>query len=337
MKILILFTAICSAVFVSGQTSGSGSSKPASVSDEGQEMNVAAVRLFNAGKFDEALIFAKKAIAILDKSDGKHLLAVASAWRNLAYIELKLNKRKEAEAAFDNALSIYEISRPLSRADEATLAEMLEAAAYFDIGDGAVSKSASRLNRAIALREKINGVEAAETAAPIITLGQIHHARGQYEKAVPLLIRGLEISSKNGKLSGDASQMLRETAMCSLMKIDRKDKAEETSRKYRSSTVGPPGIPRDGTISGGQITGKALFLAIPAYPAEARQQRAQGAVGVKVLIDEAGKVIFACGISGPKILQSAAENSAYQSRFAPTQLSGKPVKVSGVITYNFIH
>lgn len=315
-----------------GQTGRDIAAKPAQTLDDGQRFSIEAVRLFNAGKFEEALPFAKNAIVAREKSVGKNHLSVASAWRNLAYIENKLNKPKEAEAAFDNALSIYEKNQPLSKPDEATLAEMLEAAAYFDIGDGTVSKSASRLSRAIAIREKINGVEALETAGPLITLGQIHHARGEYEKAVPLLLRGLAIRSKNGDVSGDESLMLRNIARCSLIKLDRKEEADELAKKYSSGTMGG----QNSTIMGGVVNGKALILAKPVYPAEARSKRASGAVSVQVLINEAGKVVFACGVSGSKLLQPVSEDAAYRSSFSPTTLSGKPVKVSGVVTYNFV-
>jgi protein TonB len=57
---------------------------------------------------------------------------------------------------------------------------------------------------------------------------------------------------------------------------------------------------------------------------------------VQIVVDEDGKVISAKASSGPPLLLYAAEKAAYQARFSPTLLSGLPVKVSGVITYNFI-
>jgi hypothetical protein len=41
-------------------------------------------------------------------------------------------------------------------------------------------------------------------------------------------------------------------------------------------------------------------------------------------------------VSGHPLLQPAAVRAANGARFSPTQLSGQPVKVTGVITYNFI-
>ena len=90
------------------------------------------------------------------------------------------------------------------------------------------------------------------------------------------------------------------------------------------------------TISGGVLNGKAVSLPKPAYPAAARAVRASGAVQVQVLIDEEGRVVSASAAGGHPLLQAAAVAAARQARFSPTLLSGQPVKVSGIITYNFV-
>ncbi len=89
-------------------------------------------------------------------------------------------------------------------------------------------------------------------------------------------------------------------------------------------------------ISRGPITGEAIFLPKPAYPRMAKEMRIQGSVGVQVLIDESGKVVSAKAVSGNPALVSAAQRAALDARFSPTKLGGEPVKVSGVITYNFV-
>lgn len=89
-------------------------------------------------------------------------------------------------------------------------------------------------------------------------------------------------------------------------------------------------------ISGGVLNGKATSLPKPPYPAAARAVRASGAVSVQVLIDESGNVVSASAVSGHPLLRAAAVQAARGARFSPTMLSGQPVKVSGVITYNFV-
>lgn len=89
------------------------------------------------------------------------------------------------------------------------------------------------------------------------------------------------------------------------------------------------------TVSGGVVNGKAIKLARPFYPIEARGKRAGGTVNVQVVIDEEGKVISASAVSGHPLLKPAAETAAKESLFSPTVLSGRKVKVKGVIVYNF--
>jgi protein TonB len=59
-------------------------------------------------------------------------------------------------------------------------------------------------------------------------------------------------------------------------------------------------------------------------------------VVVQVLIDENGNVVSAHAVSGHPLLQAVAVGAARQAKFSPTKLSGQPVKVTGVIQYNFV-
>ncbi len=95
-----------------------------------------------------------------------------------------------------------------------------------------------------------------------------------------------------------------------------------------------PPVPK--MVSQGVLNGKATSLPKPAYPAAAKAVRAGGAVSVQVVISEGGSVISASAVSGHPLLRAAAESAARGARFSPTLLSGQPVKVSGVITYNFV-
>jgi periplasmic protein TonB len=89
-------------------------------------------------------------------------------------------------------------------------------------------------------------------------------------------------------------------------------------------------------VSKGAITGLAIELPKPNYPAIAKTAGASGPVNVQVLIDETGKVISAKAVSGHPLLMAAAQHAAYGARFSPTRLGEQPVKVSGLITYNFV-
>ncbi len=88
-------------------------------------------------------------------------------------------------------------------------------------------------------------------------------------------------------------------------------------------------------ISKGVLQGMAIRKVKPQYSAIARQVRASGAVQVLVTISEEGRVIEAAAVEGHPMLRSVAVEAARQWLFSPTMLSGVPVRVQGVLTFNF--
>lgn len=113
--------------------------------------------------------------------------------------------------------------------------------------------------------------------------------------------------------------------------------ANEPPAEYLGPRITGSATSSDGkAISGGVLNGKARSLPKPPYPPAARAVRASGAVPVQVLIYEDGNVFSAAAVSGHPLLRAAARNAACGAVFSPTYLEGIPVKVSGVVTYNFV-
>ncbi len=96
-----------------------------------------------------------------------------------------------------------------------------------------------------------------------------------------------------------------------------------------------PEPPKKINVSGGVLQGSALKKVQPPYPPIAKAARAAGAVAVQVTISEEGRVIGADVVSGHPLLREAALQAARQWVFKPTELSGVPVKVQGILTFNF--
>lgn len=107
----------------------------------------------------------------------------------------------------------------------------------------------------------------------------------------------------------------------------------ESANSNRAGTSPPAAY---APISGGVLNGRVVIRPAPNYPAIARTARAQGMVTVQVLVDEIGRVAQARAVNGHPLLLQAAVQAAYRARFSPFVLQGQPVKVSGVITYNFV-
>lgn len=110
-----------------------------------------------------------------------------------------------------------------------------------------------------------------------------------------------------------------------------------STKKILVADTDPPPTPRPlmKPVSGGVLNGQAVSLPAPVYPEVARRMHTSGVVEVEVVVDENGKVVSARALSGPISLRDVAVQAALRARFSPTRLSGQPVKISGLINYNF--
>jgi TonB family protein len=93
--------------------------------------------------------------------------------------------------------------------------------------------------------------------------------------------------------------------------------------------------PKTIRLSTGMLNGSALKKMQPHYPTEAKQARAQGPVKVEIVVSESGKVIEAKAIDGHEMLRDAAVQAAQQWEFKPAEVSGAPVKMQGILIFNF--
>ena len=97
-----------------------------------------------------------------------------------------------------------------------------------------------------------------------------------------------------------------------------------------------PGVQR--IRVGGDVQQRKLISPVrrPAYPAEARKDRIQGAVRFDVLIATDGHVSSIKLLSGHPLLAPAAQESVTQWTYEPTLVNGQPVEVVTSINVNFM-
>jgi TonB family protein len=84
------------------------------------------------------------------------------------------------------------------------------------------------------------------------------------------------------------------------------------------------------------LQGMAIKKMNPVYPMVAKHVNAGGSVLVQVTIGEDGRVIDANIVSGHRLLRSAVLDAARQWVFTPTTVGGVPIRVQGILTFNFI-
>jgi TonB family protein len=88
-------------------------------------------------------------------------------------------------------------------------------------------------------------------------------------------------------------------------------------------------------VSSGVLQGRPIKKVAPPYPSTAKAARASGPVLVQILIGETGEVLEAAILAGHPLLREAALQAARQWRFMTTTLSGVPVKIRGILQFNF--
>ncbi len=150
------------------------------------------------------------------------------------------------------------------------------------------------------------------------------------------LVRGTENQIPEN-LGGRTDNQEEQNCVLCQSETNKTDKVEDKSDEVVVKTTPKPVEPKipSKPVSLGVINGQATYLAKPPYPAAAKQIRVGGAVNVQVTIDEKGNVVSASAVSGHPLLRAASEKAARESKFSPTFLSKQPVKVTGVIVYNF--
>ncbi|HYX72078.1 MAG TPA: energy transducer TonB [Nitrososphaera sp.] len=92
----------------------------------------------------------------------------------------------------------------------------------------------------------------------------------------------------------------------------------------------------------GLMQAPAISMPKPTYPPEAKEQKIEGKVIVKILINvHSGEVEQACVVEGSEILAKAARDAALQIKFSPDwgnnkYLSERYKYLEANMTYNFV-
>ncbi len=343
MKRVFLIVLACAALHagVSAQTNSDKQSsatqqeaqKPEESSPElleAQKLSVEVIKLFNAKKFDEATQLAKRALQIREKALKPGHPLIESSLINLGELYRARENYGESEDYYQRLLIIYEQA---SMPDHAAIASVVDRLAYLKYMQLDFSKSEKLYQRALALREQANGPKHIEVATSLYNLAEFHRLRGNYSKAEPFYQRAIEIKGNAlGPKNKDVVRAL-ERYSCLYYAMNQMEKVKDIRNQFSFLRAQDAAIVDKGEI----LNGKAISLPKPVYPGAARASRAAGIVVIKVIIDETGKVIDVEDMCGAHpFLIDASKEAALKARFTPTLLSGVPVKVTGVITYNFV-
>jgi TonB family protein len=175
-------------------------------------------------------------------------------------------------------------------------------------------------------RVPMRTVAIAPTSNPI----QVPDKIGTQAGTVPPITTGFVLGNKNV----DPPTVTLNNSVCATCNGPAQTvRVEEDKTPPVPVVIKPPTTQRVTSIV---LTSKAISLPQPQYPQMAKQIHLQGSVTVQILVDEQGRVVSAQTMSGHPLFLAAAKEAALRARFTATTLGGQPVKVQGVITYNFV-
>jgi tetratricopeptide (TPR) repeat protein len=161
--------------------------------EEAGASNQEAVKLYQAGRNQEALPLAYRALEIYEKVLGPEHPVTAANLNNLAMIYKALGAYDKALPLYQRALQIIEKARGPEHPDTATLVNNL---AELYRAMGANEQALPLFQRALQIREKTLGPEHPATAGSLNILAGFYVDMGTYDQALPLCQRALQIREK---------------------------------------------------------------------------------------------------------------------------------------------
>ena len=230
-------------------------------------------------------------------------------------------------------------SQPPAESEEARKLSQKAVELYVE---GKYDEALPLARRATELAEKAYGPGHRFTGSALANLAVIHIGKKQLKEASALYERVLAIREKsagpslrheaealepyacllaikaNGRVTGDIGKKLKRIDL-----VARED-------SIIAQGFAPPFGKYD--IAGGE----AVSRPAPRYPEAAMTNRISGTIVMRLDIDETGAVTNVKALDCTvEILRKPSEEAVRKARFEPTLVKGKPVRVSGFITYNF--
>lgn len=285
---------------------------------------------YQARDYKAALPKAVRLVEIFKADPASSAIDRANSHRFLGLVQYQLGDQKNAIENLGAGISILE-SESTANGAKTLLSNFYDEISVFLSNDGKPDRAIIFAEKAIAVKTELFGDSSVEVADSLSSLATFEYLKRDYDKSFDHYQRAYEIRAAKLGLRDESTMDAEMRYDCAAKKSGRKFVGFKAQKNPNDPVDLQPRV-----IDGGVVNGKALSLAKPPYPMEARTSRASGAVQVSVLIDENGRVIFACAVSGHMLLQPVSEAAAYASVFSPTTLNGKRVKLRGAIIYNFM-
>jgi tetratricopeptide (TPR) repeat protein len=174
---------------------------PASFGDTGDRMigiewetlNEEAMSLSRQGRYDRAIVVAKKALEVAEQAVAANHPAVTASLNNLAELYRNQGQYAQAEPLYKRSLAIRE--KALGPNHPGVASTLNNLALLYD-SQGHYAQAEPLCKRSLAIREKALGPDHPDVATSLNNLGMLYYNQGQYAQAEPLYKRSLGIMEK---------------------------------------------------------------------------------------------------------------------------------------------
>lgn len=296
---------------------------------EAAKLTVSVVRLFQDGKYDDALKLAKRALEIREKLLPRSDPRVALSLGYVGDLYFLKADYKDAREAFQRLLQINE---ERFGPEDPIVANTLDRIGDTYFQERKTDEAEAAYQRALAVREKSYGASSPQVGRSMYQLGEVYRAKRDFERGAASYRRALMIF---GPLTGVDTREFERTSdrfMCLAWEHKKSETLREIER-LRQQFLSPDKFFDPYDI----LNGRAVSLPKPAWPPIRVERGFSATVSIKVDIDETGKVVGVADMcDAPLILSTIAAAAARKARFTPTIVQGRPIKVKGIIQYHFI-
>jgi TonB family protein len=296
--------------------------------DEASGLMRRVVELNRIRMFNDAIPLTQRAIELRQSVLGERDPLVAESFSNLGVLYVGKQEFERGEKYFRTALAIYESGNGPTE----NMGFVLDSLALLRWRERDYDKAEAYAKRAIELKQKVHGEQTAQLMESLGIIVKIYASAGRTTERNNSMLRWISMLEKGKNSPSDPQTLI--VYRCELLDGRQTPGAVELARRIEALLKWDPSSSR--SSSRGILNGWAISLPKPEYPVEARADRESGLVVVEIEIDECGRVAKAKALSGGTWLRLASELAALRARFTPTMFNGLPVRVTGVIHYNFV-
>lgn len=294
------------------------------------ELNQKVVQEYKKGDFKDALKFGEQSLALTIEIYGENEKETAFVYANIGEIYMARKKYSDAAEHFRQSVVILESLKGNNETSIIAHTSRLGTALALD---GKETEARSILENTLLSAEEKYGKQSKQIIPYLRTLTDFYVFSKEYNEVEENFVRLYLLSREYFGEENDELEKIIDKFRCyTTRSFYRKEEGDYSEKFYDVIRTEQDKIFQDGILNG-----KAVSIAAPKYPSQARRASAGGIYGIKVEVDKTGKVINAESICGGyKYLEETSVEAAYKAKFSPRTLNNKPVKVRGLLIYRYI-